>query len=137
MDKELAESIGNAARVARRRLKLTQADVAERIEVSEEFYARLERGNALPSLTTLARLSVVLRVRPDVLLGRAPSDEGGRGRRGRGRGRRSLRLVPPLPEPEDPPVLRRLQRRLRRASPEALRLIKLILKALEDYGGER
>ena len=37
MDKKLASTIGAAARAARMRLELTQADVAERIEVATEW----------------------------------------------------------------------------------------------------
>lgn len=54
------------ARVAR---GLTQADIAERVGIATEVYGRLERGKMLPSVATLQRLSVVLRVSADSLLG--------------------------------------------------------------------
>jgi transcriptional regulator with XRE-family HTH domain len=126
MDKELAESIGTAARSARTSLELTQEDAAERIGVSAEFYARIERGNALPSVPTLARISTSLGVSADDLLGRALPD----------REQRALPapvLVQPLAPapPTDGPELRRLARRLRKASPVTLRLVALLVKELE------
>jgi transcriptional regulator with XRE-family HTH domain len=127
MDKELAESIGTAARSARTSLKLTQEDAAERIGVSAEFYARIERGNALPSVPTLARISTSLGVSADNLLGRAAprSDDD----------EDPPALVPAQPPaptpPTDGPELRRLARRLRKASPVTLRLVALLVKELE------
>lgn len=123
MDKELAESIGNAARTARTSLKLTQEDAAERIGVSAEFYARIERGNALPSVPTLARISTSLGVSADSLLGHSPEDEEER--------ELPAQLQPPAQPPEDGPELRRLARRLRKASPATLRLVALLVKELE------
>ncbi|WP_428265693.1 helix-turn-helix domain-containing protein [Haliangium sp.] len=124
MDKELAESIGKAARSARNKLSLTQEDAAEKIGVSAEFYARIERGNALPSVPTLARISSALGVDADVLIGRAETEE---------RIRRSKSKAPPgaPAPPKDPPELRRLARRLREATPATLRLVTLLVKELE------
>lgn len=123
MDKELAESIGTAARSARTSLKLTQEDAAERIGVSAEFYARIERGNALPSVPTLARISTSLGVSADNLLGRAPAG---------GDKPTLVPAAPPAPAaPADGPELRRLARRLRKASPATLRLVALLVKELE------
>lgn len=124
MDKELAESIGNAARTARSSLKLTQEDAAERIGVSAEFYARIERGNALPSVPTLARISTSLGVSADSLLGHSPEDEQEQ--------ELPVQVQPAAPPaPEDGPELRRLARRLRKASPATLRLVALLVKELE------
>lgn len=124
MDKELAESIGTAARSARTSLKLTQEDAAERIGVSAEFYARIERGNALPSVPTLARISTSLGVSADSLLGRSPPDGGEQSA--------PAPAQPPAPAPPaDGPELRRLARRLRKASPVTLRLVALLVKELE------
>ncbi|MEM9491193.1 MAG: helix-turn-helix transcriptional regulator, partial [Myxococcota bacterium] len=62
MNRELAKSIGVAARQARKALHLTQEDAAERINVSSEFYARIERGTSLPSIITFARIVSTLGV---------------------------------------------------------------------------
>ena len=123
MDKELAKSIGAAARAARKALELTQEDAAERIGVSAEFYARIERGNALPSVPTFARMSASLGVSADALLG--------------------LRTLPanteqpswttPAP-PTDSPEIRRLIRRLRKASPATLKLVTTLVRELDKLG---
>ena len=122
MDKELAESIGAAAREARIALKLTQEDAAERIGISAEFYARIERGNALPSVPTLVRISMALGVSPDALLGRAMPSSGKE---------ESVAVLLSPPSSSDPPQLRRLVRRLRNASATSLRLVTLLVKELE------
>jgi transcriptional regulator with XRE-family HTH domain len=122
MDKELAESIGAASREARKALELTQEDAAERIGVSAEFYARIERGNALPSVPTFARIVMALGVSADTLLGFREDEES------------EERATPGWGKPEPPsdaPEIRRLMRRLRRASPGTLRLVALLLKELE------
>lgn len=69
MDKDLAVVMGNAARLARHALQLTQQQVAERLDVSAEFYSRMERGRAFPSLEVFLRMLDVLEVRADTLLG--------------------------------------------------------------------
>lgn len=76
MEKELAIVIGKAARRARKALGLTQERVAEKLDVSIEFYSRVERGVALPSLKTFVRLTEVLRVDGNTLLGTEPTDAG-------------------------------------------------------------
>lgn len=120
MNRELAKSIGKAARDARKALQLTQEDAAERINVSVEFYARIERGTSLPSILTFARIVSALGVSADALLGRhslpayaapAPSWT--------------------TPTPDDGPEIRRLVRRLRKASSSTLRVVSLMLKELE------
>jgi transcriptional regulator with XRE-family HTH domain len=128
MDKQLAESIGAAAREARKALELTQEDAAERIGVSAEFYARIERGNALPSVPTFARIAAALGVSADTLLGFRPIEQG--------------EAQPPVPSwgkassPSESPEIRRLLRRLRKASPATLRLVTLLVKELEQPGSD-
>ncbi|HWN69984.1 MAG TPA: helix-turn-helix transcriptional regulator [Haliangium sp.] len=118
MNKELAKSIGSASRQARAALELTQEDAAERIEVSVEFYARIERGNSLPSVPTLARIAGVLGVSADALLGRIAFVPGASP---------GWQVSPPT----DAPEIRRVIRMLRRASPGALRLVTMLLKEIE------
>ena len=118
MNKDLAKSIGSAARQARAALELTQEDAAERIEVSVEFYARIERGNSLPSVPTLARIAGVLGVSADALLGRIAFVPGAAP---------GWQVSPPTEAPE----IRRVVRMLRRASPGALRLVAMLLKEIE------
>jgi transcriptional regulator with XRE-family HTH domain len=121
MNKELARSIGNVARQARKALQLTQEDAAERINVSVEFYARIERGTSLPSILTFARIVSALGVSADSLLGRQAMavSLGASG---------SSWVASP---PSDSAEVRRLVRRLRKAQPSTLRLVNLLIKELE------
>jgi transcriptional regulator with XRE-family HTH domain len=69
MNPALARVIGTAARAARARLELTQAQVAQAVDIAPMVYSRLERGVMLPSVPTLVRLCQVLHSTPDELLG--------------------------------------------------------------------
>lgn len=119
MNRELAMTIGGAARVARKALQLSQLDVAERISVSVEFYARIERATSLPSVLTFARIVSALGVSADVLLGATQTSP--------------LKNWSPAAL-EDDSESRRLLRRIRKAGPSALRLVNLLLKELEPHG---
>lgn len=65
----LRRIIGETARAAREAMGLTQAQTAEKVDVTIEFYARVERGAALPGLETLYRMAEVLNVPVARLLG--------------------------------------------------------------------
>ena len=82
MNEKLAATIGSAARTARVRLGLTQAEVAELMDLSPVVYNRLERGRMRPSVPTLVRLCATLKVSPEVVLGSAPPVKGRKGRPG-------------------------------------------------------
>ena len=121
MNKELAKTIGAAARQARKHLQLTQEDVAERIDVSVEFYARIERGTSLPSILTFVRVVAALGISADLLLGQqfaAPP---------------AAASWMPISSADSADV-RRVVRRIRKAKPSTLRLVNLLLKELERNG---
>lgn len=120
MSSALMRSIGRAARQARRARKLTQEDVADRVGVSTQFYGRIERGYALPSVTTLRRMLEVLDLRADDLLGVAASEPG-----------ISDDAITQAQLEADNPHLRRLMRYLRRASPVTLQVVKVLLDEIE------
>lgn len=68
------QTIGDRARAVRTRLGLNQADVAERVGISNEVYGRFERGLVTPRIATLLKLCAVLKVEPnDLLLPSSPS----------------------------------------------------------------
>ena len=115
MDATLAKKISKAARAARQALELSQTDVAERLELSTEFYGRLERGAALPSVPTLVRLVAVLGVGADTLL----------------KGAVSPGVQPSHPRSEGSREERLALRRLKRASPSAVKLVNLLLLEFE------
>ncbi|ACY19300.1 helix-turn-helix domain-containing protein [Haliangium ochraceum] len=125
MNKDLAKTIGRAAREARTALQLTQEDAAERIHVSVEFYARIERGKSLPSIGTFARIVSALGVSADALLGARPP---------------IATVAAGMPAlwtpPSESPEMRRLSRRLRKARPATLRLVSLLVKEIESAAGE-
>lgn len=120
MERDLAKRIGQNTRAARQAQGLTQADAAERVGVSSEFYGRLERGTSMPSVPTLVRLAEGLATTPDVLLGFAAAPAAAK------------KATPPRGGRD-----RVLDRRLRRASPAALQLVRLLLGELEKGEGRR
>jgi transcriptional regulator with XRE-family HTH domain len=126
MDTALSKLIGQAARDARKALSLTQEDVAERIGISLEFYARIERGKTYPSVPTLARMVEALEASADALLGIGSRVSFAKERsRSPGWSERTGRTDPSTPE------LRRIVRRLSRMEPRTLRLISSFVSALE------
>ena len=116
-DKELRPRIGRALRDARKRLHLSQQDAAERIEISDEFYARCERGHALPSITVLARMCQSLDLRPDEACGLDQVDP--------------AKAPAPGVADEEPAELRRIRRRLRDRPVEDLVFLERVLDALD------
>ena len=53
----LSKQLGNRVRDLRTRAGLTQAQLADRIDVSHEFMSRLERGLKTPSLSTAGKIA--------------------------------------------------------------------------------
>ncbi len=127
MNKELAKSIGRVAREARKALQLTQEDAADRIQVSVEFYARIERGTSLPSIGTFARISSALGVSADAMLGNHPALAAVGGN--------VAAQWMPAP-PTDSPEVRRVMRRLRKSRPAVLRLVNMLIKELDDNASQ-
>lgn len=109
--------IGTVARETRKALGLTQANMAERLDLSVEFYARIERGHALPSIEVFLRMVDALGVSADALLGLDAA--------------RVAPGAPPLTSPADPPELREVADRLRQARPGIVRVVSLLLTELE------
>lgn len=68
MDEKLRHALGDAARAARLRLGLTQAEVAKRVRLKSGVYGRVERGAMVPSVPTLRRICETLSISSDVLL---------------------------------------------------------------------
>jgi transcriptional regulator with XRE-family HTH domain len=116
---KLAANVGEIAREARLRAGLTQADVAERVGLATEVYGRLERGRMLPSVPSLRRLCIALRMPSDTFLGLNSGE------------------VPTWvaetspPEYEESPEFRRLMRTLRKLDGSQLKLIGLVAAALQ------
>ncbi len=114
----LASTIGTAARAARVRANLTQEDVAERVGLATEVYGRLERGGMLPSVPTLKKLSEILHIPSDILLGLTPAQENF-----------WAKEAPPRPV-EEPAEIRRLVRTVKKLEPTEFRLLSLLATGL-------
>ncbi|MBM5572322.1 MULTISPECIES: helix-turn-helix domain-containing protein [Deefgea] len=59
---DLAKILGENIKKARQAAKLTQEVLAEAISLDSRSISRIERGNALPSLSTLEAISITLNV---------------------------------------------------------------------------
>ena len=59
---KLSTQLGKRIYQLRKARRLTQAALAERSGISNEFMSAIERGAKLPSLSTLQRIGVALRV---------------------------------------------------------------------------
>lgn len=109
-EKALAQQVGRCMRQARRARKWKQARVAEAVGISAQFYGRIERGTALPSMDTFTKLLTLFGLSASVALG----------------------FLPPTTETAgDAPVLRRIARRLRRAPARVRALVREILDELD------
>ena len=61
-------TMGDRIREARKNSKLTQEQLAERLDLSVEFISNIERGLKLPSLQVFTKMIEVLNVSADYLL---------------------------------------------------------------------
>ena len=59
---ELQKKLGNKIRELRKKREMTQASLAEKTGLSDNFIGLLERGQTTPSLETLDRISKALKV---------------------------------------------------------------------------
>lgn len=62
------QAIGSNLQTARRKVRLTQQEVADLVEIDVNYYARIEQGRAVPSLVTLKAILGVLKVRSSKIL---------------------------------------------------------------------
>ena len=115
--KKLTVHLGAALRAARLKRELTQADVAERVGVATEVYGRMERGNVTPSILTLRKLCVVLRVDASAALGLEA-------------GEAAAWLKESEPTPEESPQMRRLLRTLRQLDDKQLTAVGYVARIL-------
>ncbi|WNG54171.1 helix-turn-helix transcriptional regulator [Archangium gephyra] len=111
----LRRSFGKAARAARLRLGLTQAQIARRAGTTSDVYGRIERGDMMPSVPNLLRLCEALESTPDTLLSQGLAE-----------GRASTGAS--VPAPDEPPEVSRIVRLLRGWSHERLVLLHKLLE---------
>ena len=57
---QLSAFLGPRIKAARKAMNMTQRDIAQLVGISTEYFGRMERGHALPSLKTLFKVLGVL-----------------------------------------------------------------------------
>lgn len=62
------EKLGQRIRQQRKNMHMTQADLADKIDVSTSYIGHIERGLKHCSLETIVQLSNTLKISPDMLL---------------------------------------------------------------------
>ena len=62
------EIIGRRIANLRKTSQMTQAELSEKIDISEKYMSRIERGKQLPSIVIVAKICEVLHVSADELL---------------------------------------------------------------------
>ena len=77
---KLATVIGRRVRERRRANSWTQLEAAERLEMTGEAFARIERGSSLPTCLTLVRICRTFGVTPDAMLLDDPPPVGSKAR---------------------------------------------------------
>jgi transcriptional regulator with XRE-family HTH domain len=117
MEEELQRSLGEVARAARERLGLTQAQVAQKVGLVHAVYGRIERGGMMPSAPSLRRISLVLGVSTDALLGLSPAPV-------------AVRVEEPPPKENLSPELRRIVQQLSTWPPTRLKVLSKVLTVL-------
>ena len=64
----IAQKIGKKIRLARKKNKLTQEEVAEKVGVHISTLGRIERGESNPPIQTINKIAQALKVKPKELL---------------------------------------------------------------------
>ena len=62
MEKQIPQGLGKKLKSARTKAKLTQQEVADKAEIHVNYYARLERGEAMPRYNIVKQIAKVLKV---------------------------------------------------------------------------
>ena len=62
------EIMGRRIANARKASQMTQAELSEKIDISEKYLSRIERGKQLPSIVIVAKICEVLHISTDELL---------------------------------------------------------------------
>jgi transcriptional regulator with XRE-family HTH domain len=120
MDEKLQRLLGEAARAARLRLGLTQAEVAKKVRLKSGVYGRVERGMMTPSVPTLRRMCETLGISSDVLLSL---------------GAQAREEAAPTPPPGagEHPELSRIIHILQGWPPERLALLRKLLETADTH----
>lgn len=108
--------VGLALLQARTAREMTQQELADRVEISVDYYSKIERNLALPSLPKFAALCLALGLSADQVLSG---------------NRVELAPAPGTASTDEPPELRAIMRTLRTAPPAKIRIVRDVLRVLE------
>ncbi len=120
MDEKLQHVLGEAARAARLRLGLTQAEVAGKVGLEPGVYGRVERGHMMPSVPSLRRICMALGISADTLLSLSAQE-----------GTASVEAPPPTTG--EHPELSRIIHLLHGWPPERLALLRKLLETADSH----
>lgn len=67
--------LGKNIKETRKALKMTQEQLAEQIDVSTVFISQIENGSRKPSLETIYKISIALKIKIDTLINNDTADE--------------------------------------------------------------
>lgn len=67
MDSKIPKELGNKLKTAREKAKLTQAEVAEKTDMTVNYYAMIERGEVNVTYDKLRKLLKLLKMKPSEL----------------------------------------------------------------------
>ena len=68
-DKEITNTIANNLSKYRKQLRYTQKEMAEKAYLNMNYYAKVERGEAIPSLKTIKKLAKAFKVTATDIIG--------------------------------------------------------------------
>ena len=125
-DEALQKQLGERARAARVKLKLSQAAVAQRMGLNANLYGRIERGELMPSVPTARCIAAELGLSLDELLAMEPPPRKGAGRGGTSAGGKALA-----------PEFERLLDAVRKWPPARVEAVTALLRQLERSWDER
>lgn len=67
-DDQIKKIIGKNLQDARKKLRLTQLEVADAVGIDDNYYARIEQGLAIPSLMTLWKILEAINAKSSKIL---------------------------------------------------------------------
>ena len=76
MDDDIQRVVGQNLRMLRKSKKLTQEELRDATQISQQYLSELEHGKRNPSIQLVAKLADALGVEPMELLRRNPPGEG-------------------------------------------------------------
>ncbi len=68
-DKEITKTIADNLSKYRKQLRYTQKEMAEKADLNMNYYAKVERGEAIPSLKTIKKLAKAFKVTATDIIG--------------------------------------------------------------------